>query len=163
MTKNLNRKMNKATIFTLLLMTTMIASCTPAKFPAGVNEFGFSFEIDWDVFESGTYTFLDQKDRRIGGARLGNKFVTPLKLDVKLKDGRQFQETIDIEGIFKKIQKNRELPDISKSKYGGSTTLEIHIGEEFELKYRIAIQVDDSGVRYKRSRHSIYKKLWEEK
>ena len=144
-------------VICLVLASALIACTSPSKFPGGADRIGFSFEIDWDIFESGTYSFIDVKNRRIGGARLGYDYITPLDLKIRLKNGEEFQKSIDVPQLLANLEKQFDLPNIKKSDYGGFASIEIHINTDIELKYRMAMKIDNSGVRYDRNHYSFYK------
>ena len=119
----------------LILMTTTSGCATgrmtEMKIPGNpnLNDYAIIFEIDWDVYDSGTYSYGPEGStvRRMGGGRLGYKLFFDLTLDFKYKDGREYHEKIDIRPLIQKMVKQHQIFDLSKTKWGGMATLIVRI------------------------------------
>lgn len=94
-----------------------------------LSDYATDFDIDWDVFESGTYVYglRSSMVRRIGGIRDGYRSFYDLTLDFKFKDGRKYHEKIDVKSLIIEMVKNHEIHDLRADKWGGMTTLKIRI------------------------------------
>lgn len=119
-----------------VLMMTATTGCAAngineVKVP-GNYDYGINFKIDWKVFESGTYIYgpMGSTVRRLGGARLGYELFFDLTLDFRFKDGREYHEKIDIRPLIREMVNKYDIPDMSKTKWGGGATLIININDD---------------------------------
>ena len=156
--KTLNFLRVQRVIFVLCLMLSSACS-SPSKFPGGEDEIGFGFRIDWDVFESGTYTFIDQKNRRIGGTRLGNRYVTPLDLKIRLKNGEEFHRSIDVVKLLADLKENPNLPSIRNSKFGGRIYIEIQVGNKLILNFLVIQYEEKHALSSTRWKYEIFNEV----
>lgn len=105
------------------------SSCERINVPGhpGAHSYGINFDLDWDVYDAGTFSYGQEGStfRQMGGGRSGYELFYDLTLDFKLKDGREYYEKIDLRPLIKTMLENHELPDLSKSKWGGSAFIEI--------------------------------------
>lgn len=107
----------------------------------GNNEYGTRFNIDWGVFESGTYSYgpVGSTVRRLGGGRSGYEMFFDLTLDFKFKDGREYHEEIDIRPLIQEMVKKHEIPDMTKTRWGGGATLVININDKkLSMDYEVS-------------------------
>ena len=70
--------------------------------------------------------------------RYGYQDIGELKLNFALKDGRNIEKNIDLIPLFADLQKNVNIIDLSKSKFGGYADLVIRIERDhLEIDYRL--------------------------
>ena len=106
------------------------------------NEYGLHFQVDWKVYDSGTWIYLPRGDERIDPHKMGNvgrsgyRSFNILTLDFKFKDGRAYHEEIDLRPLIAEMLKNNTIPDLSKTKWGGYTDVEINVhADKLSLVY----------------------------
>lgn len=96
-----------------------------------LSDYTINFDIDWKVFESGTYIYGPEgtEVRNISG-RTGYQSFYDLTLDLKFKDGRKYHEKIDVQSLIVEMVKNHEIHDLSADNWGGMTILNISIKKD---------------------------------
>lgn len=93
-----------------------------------LSDYSTHFDIDWKVFESGTYVYGPEGSavRNISG-RGGYQSFYDLTLDLKFKDGRNYHEKVDVQSLIGEMLKKYDIHDLRADKWGGTTTLNIDI------------------------------------
>ena len=149
----------------LILMTTTSGCATgrttEMKIPGNpnLNDYAIFFEIDWDVYDSGTYSYGPEGStvRRMGGGRLGYKLFFDLTLDFKYKDGREYHEKIDIRPLIQKMVKQHQIFDLSKTKWGGGARLIINIkADKLSIEYLIYERIKKENPKRLLSKKRFY-------
>lgn len=106
-----------------------------------LNLFGISFVLNRDVFSQGNYKYDFEKDKITKiteNGRYGYQNANELKLNFTLKDGRNIEKNIDLIPLFADLQKNANIIDLSKSKFGGYADLVIRIERDhLAIDYRL--------------------------
>lgn len=130
----------------------MVMTATTGCAASGMNEvkvpgnddYTTRFNIDWHVFESGTYSYgpVGSTVRRLGGARSGYELFFDIILDFRFKDGREYHEKIDIRPLIQEMTRKHDIPDMTKTKWGGGAALIININDnklsiDYEIHERI--------------------------
>ena len=125
----------------VLIVMTALTACDDNTLPGGVQQYSINFSPDWDVFESGTYSYGSIKDREFGNTgRGGFGYFQTLELTFSLKNGKQYQEVIELEPLIEKMVENHDLPDLRKHDFGGFAKLKIRVGNSIEIKYGLSIK-----------------------
>ncbi|MEO0367947.1 MAG: hypothetical protein AAF197_04070 [Pseudomonadota bacterium] len=133
------RAKNLGVIFMLITLT----GCTvySEEFPIpGADLYSLKFDLDYDALESGTYVYGHPKStaRRLGGGVGALERFHPLKLNFKLKDGREIEQTIDTQKAIDALVESAELPNVKENEEGGDAVLIVAIdGKEIRLTYRL--------------------------
>jgi hypothetical protein len=151
-----------------VLMMTATTGCAAngideVKVP-GNYDYGINFKIDWKVFESGTYIYgpLGSTVRRLGGARLGYELFFDLTLDFRFKDGREYHEKIDIRPLIREMVKKHDIPDMTKTKWGGGADLIISINvDKLSMVYEVQESLWKERTKqmfYKYYRYPVFEK-----
>ena len=106
-----------------------------------LNLFGISFSINKDIFSQGDYRYNFEKDKTMRiteNGRYGYQDIGELKLNFTLKDGRNIEKNIDLIPLFTDLQKDANIIDLSKSKFGGYADLVIRIERDhLAIDYRL--------------------------
>lgn len=106
-----------------------------------LNLFGISFSINKDIFSQGNYRYNFEKDKTMRiteNGRYGYQDIGELKLNFTLKDGRNIEKNIDLIPLFTDLQKDANIIDLSKSKFGGYADLVIRIERDhLAIDYRL--------------------------
>lgn len=106
-----------------------------------LNLFGISFSINRDIFSQGDYRYNFEKDKTMKiteNGRYGYQDIGELKLNFALKDGRNIEKNINLIPLFADLQKNVNIIDLSKSKFGGYADLVIRIERDhLAIDYRL--------------------------
>ena len=127
----------------------------------GNYDYGTRFMFDWNVVDSGTYRYgvEESKTRRLGGTRLGYELFYTLWLDFKMKDGREYHEIIDMLPLIKELVKTHDIPDVSKTKWGGSATINIKItDDDLVLEYEVTERIIEPRYKLKNQYFPMFKK-----
>lgn len=109
-----------------------------------LNDYGITFEIDWDVFESGTYIYnsqdvIEDLPHQMGGGRSGYMYFYTLILDFKFKDGREFHEEIDLKSLIQQMVKKHNVFDLKTTKWGGFAQVNIWVkSDRLVLDYNLS-------------------------
>ena len=130
----------------LILMTTTSGCATgrmtEMRIPGNpnLNDYAIVFKRERGVLESGTFSYGPEGStiRKLGnrgrsGWKLGNrgrsgyKLFFDLTLDFKYKNGRKYHEKIDIRPLIQKMVEQHKIFDLSKTRWGGYTSLIIKI------------------------------------
>jgi len=148
----------------LMMTTTLSGFCVTEDLwveVPGDDEYGTQFEIDWSVFDSGTYSYGPEGStvRQVGGGRSGYLAFYDLTLDFSFKDGRRYSEIIDVNALMRKLIKKIEVFDNRNTRWGGSATLLITIHEnELMLNYRISERTLEPDYELTYYYYPLYKK-----
>lgn len=106
-----------------------------------LNLFGISSSINKDIFSQGNYRYNFEKDKTMRiteNGRYGYQDIGELKLNFTLKDGRNIEKNIDLIPLFTDLQKDANIIDLSKSKFGGYADLVIRIERDhLAIDYRL--------------------------
>ncbi len=124
----------------LIGLLCLLAGChgTHPKIP-GADVYYVSFKPDWKVFESGTYQYGQAQEAGFGTETRGeyNQFY-PMRLHVKFKDGREFQESFDVEKLVNQLAETEEVFDTRMAKWGGAVYVTFYIkSNEINLVYEV--------------------------
>lgn len=106
----------------------------------GNCQYGTRFKIYWDIFESGTYSYGPEGStvRQLGGGRSGYELFFDLTMDFRFKDGREYHEKIDIRPLIREMVKKHDIPDMTKTKWGGGAVLVIEIkNDKLSMVYEV--------------------------
>lgn len=114
-----------------ILLTAGCATIHKKKLIPGnpnLADYGLNFNIDWNVFDSGTYIYGPEgtEPTPISGY-IGLQDFYVLILDLNFKDGRKYHEKIDIKPLIKHMVKDKNIHDLSTDKWGGRTALNVGI------------------------------------
>lgn len=130
----------------------------------GNYDYAILFKIDWAAFETGTYSYGPEGStvRRLGGGRSGYELFFDLTLDFRFKDGRNFHEKIDIRPLIQELVKKHEIPDMTKTKWGGNAALIIRIeGDGLIIDYEVSEYIkkeNPSRMLSKRYTYRVFEK-----
>ncbi len=159
-------------VIKILLMTIMATGCVTVENNAmdevkvpGCSEYAILFEIDWDSFESGTYSYGPEGSsiRRLGGGRSGYQMFFDLTLNFIFKDGREYNEQIDLRPLIDKMVKRYEIPDVRKTEWGGSGDLVVSLNaNKLSIHYRVIeyeIKEDTKQIFHTINEYPVYEKI----
>ena len=132
-----------------------------------LNDYGITFKIDWDIFESGTYIYspkdeIEDLPSLMGGGGSGYARFYTLILDFKFKDGREFHEEINLELLILEMVQKHNIFDLKTTKWGGFAEVNIRVkSDRLILDYNLSEMVKKEYpemVLYKEHYYPIFEK-----
>lgn len=108
----------------------------------GNYDYAIQIKKDRDVVEpGGTYIYGPEGSavHKLRGVRGGYVGFYELTLDFKCKDGREYHERIDVRPLILEMINKHDIPDMTKTKWGGNATLIIQIERDLlKLYYEVS-------------------------
>lgn len=125
-------------LFGVLILMTTTSGCatgrmTEMRIPGNpnLNDYCIHFETDWDVFETGTFSYDPSDTRKLHmSTRCGYQDFYILKMDFKFKNGREYHEKIDMRPLIREMVEQHKIFDLTKTKWGGMATLIVRIEQD---------------------------------
>lgn len=133
-------------LFGVLILMTTTSGCatgrmTEMRIPGNpnLNDYCIHFETDWDVFETGTFSYDPSDTRKLHmSTRCGYQDFYILKMDFKFKNGREYHEKIDMRPLIREMVEQHKIFDLSKTKWGGGARLIITINiDKLSIEYLV--------------------------
>ncbi len=144
----------------LIGLLSLLAGChgTHPKIP-GADVYYVSFKPDWKVFESGTFQYGGDRSHDLGGSRGEyNEFYT-LHMQFKMKDGREFQESFDVEKLVNQLVATEEVFDTRMTQWGGGSKVVFLIkNDQIEVIYEVVEIIKKTKLTFKKYKYLMLKK-----
>ena len=109
----------KRFFFVFILLLLSACNGNYQKIP-GNDVFSLKFEPDLKVFDSGTFRFGNGHTFQLGGSWGHYNEFRLLHLKFRMKDGREFEQALNIPALVKKMDENYKVFDVRKTKWGGA-------------------------------------------
>jgi len=149
----------------VLMMTTGIDGIADAQDDfvevPGDDEYSIRFEVDWSVFDSGTFSYGPEGStvRDIGGGRGAYGAFFNLTLDFSFKDGRRYGEVIDVKEYVRQLAATVEVFGNRDTDWNVFATLVIQIEKnELALIYRVSEQILEPDYEHRHHYYPLYRK-----
>ncbi len=126
----------------------------PEKF-----DYDTRFEFDWDVYESGTYSYGPEgrMSSHMGKTRARYQVFFDLTLDFRFKDGREYHEKIDTQSLIRKMMGNYEIPDMTKTKQRRKVSLIVRIERDrLAMDYLVSEHIVKEKPKRQLSKRRLY-------